>query len=403
MSKVLYFDCFSGISGDMTLGACVDAGVPISYLKKELNKLGLHEFELHAEKVLKNGIGATKVHVHAHAPEAHGHAHHSGQKAHSHRKYSDIAKLVKKSALSAGVKNKVLEMFLLLAKVEAGIHRSKIEEVHFHELGAVDTIVDIAGTVICLEKLGVEKCFVSPVNVGGMTLIKTSHGLLPNPAPATAELLKGMPFFFSEVPLELVTPTGACILKYFASPKDLKDLALKINSIGYGAGEKDIAGQPNALRVILGETAEKTESEKTAVIEANIDDLVPLAYEVVFEKLFKAGALDVFLTDIQMKKNRPAVMLSVVCAEEDIRRLSELIFAETTTFGLRYYSTGRIKLEKEFKVVSTKYGKVRMKLGKLDGKVMSASPEYEDCKKLSFTKNLPFKAVYEEAKRIYLR
>jgi len=199
----------------------------------------------------------------------------------------------------------------------------------------------------------------------------------------------------------MVTPTGVCILKYFTSPKDMNELNINISSIGYGAGDRDISGQPNALRVIIGEINEKEEGEKTAVIEANIDDLIPLAYEVVFEKLFKAGALDVFLTNIQMKKNRPALMLSVVCREADIKMLSEVIFKETTTFGLRFYSTGRIKLEKEFKTVKTNYGKIRIKIGKLLGKIMSASPEYEDCREISLSKNIPFKSVYEGAKRAF--
>ncbi len=387
----------------MALGAFVDAGVPFKFLCAELKKLKLHEFSLTKKKVARAGISATKVdvvikHEHHHS----GHEEHKHQ--HSHAKYSEIIKVIKKSGLSEEVKKRSLSMFARLGAAEAKIHNCSIEEVHFHEIGAVDTIADICGVAVCMEYLGIKMAFATNIECGGNITIKSSHGALPNPAPATVELLKGFEYRQSDIPMELVTPTGACILAEYAEngmPYPIAPL-----SAGYGAGGKEIESRPNVLRVTIGEVnsvpGEKSGGEsETAVIEANLDDMLPLAFESVMENLFAAGALDVFFSQIQMKKNRPGIKLTVICGLEDIKKLSAVIFRETTTFGVRFYKTGRITLERGFFTVKTKYGKVRIKTGLLGGELMSASPEYADCKKLAAAKKVPLKLVYEEAKKVF--
>ena len=403
MTKAIKFECFSGISGDMALGAFVDAGVPFKFLCAELKKLKLHEFTLARKKVARAGISATKVDVvikHEHHHSGHEEHHH-----HSHAKYSEIVKVIKRRGLSAEVKRRSLSMFMRLGVAEAKIHNCSIEEVHFHEIGAVDTIADICGAAVCMEYLQIEMAFATNIDCGGNITIKSSHGALPNPAPATVELLKGFEYRQSDIPMELVTPTGACILAEYAEngmPYPIAPL-----SAGYGAGGKDIETRPNVLRVTVGEVkagpraAPGGESE-TSVIEANLDDMLPLAFEPVMENLFASGALDVFFSQIQMKKNRPGVKLTVICEDEDVKKLSSVIFRETTTFGVRFYKTGRITLERGFVTVRTKYGKVRIKTGALKNDLMSASPEYADCKKLASEKKIPFKRVYEEAKKAFL-
>ena len=402
MVKAVKFECFSGISGDMALGAFVDAGVSFVFLCSELKKLHLHEFSLVKKKVRRAGISATKVDVvikHGHYHSGHEEHHH-----HAHAKYSEIVKVIKKSGLSAEVKKRSLSMFERLGAAEAKIHDCPIEEVHFHEIGAVDTIADICGAAVCMDYLEIERAFATNIDCGGNITINSSHGALPNPAPATVELLKGFEYRQSDIPMELVTPTGACILAEYAEngmPYPIVPL-----SAGYGAGGKDIESRPNVLRITIGEAnaipGERSGGEsETAVIEANLDDMLPLAFESVMENLFAAGALDVFFSQIQMKKNRPGVKLTVICEVEDIKKLSAVIFRETTTFGVRFYKTGRMTLERNYVPVTTKFGKIRIKTGSLGGELMSASPEYADCKKLAAAKKIPLKIIYEEAKRVF--
>jgi len=400
MSEILYFDCSSGISGDMILGACVDAGVPFKFLAAEIKKLKLHGYKMHYSKVLKAGISASKVSVQVE------HHHH-----HAHSKYTEIDIFIKKAGIDSRLKEKAREIFLNIARAESKIHGESLKNIHFHELGNIDTIIDVVGALVCFKELGINNYYSSPVNLGGNAAIKTSHGLLSNPAPATAEIIKGAPVlvYFSGIPYEIVTPTGAAILSGVLDKKNINGCnkgefypaGMNIKAIGYGAGDRDIPGKANVLRVITGTVQENSRKEDVVVLETNIDDTLPLAYETLMHKLFAAGALDVFLTQIQMKKNRPAVKLEVICENKILEKISAVIFSETTTFGLRVHPVSRLKLEKELSTVSTKWGKIRVKTGRSCGKIMSVSPEYEDCRNISIKKNIPLKIVIETAKNAF--
>ncbi|MFH1824202.1 MAG: nickel pincer cofactor biosynthesis protein LarC [Candidatus Firestonebacteria bacterium] len=407
MKKILYFDCFSGISGDMILGALIDAGVSFETLNQELKKLKLRDFNLKIKKVKRGIINAVKVDVVA-----------KNEKKHTHRRYSDIVKIIEKSLLDNEIKRKAKDIFCNLAKIESKIHGEKINEIYFHEIGGIDTIVDIVGTLICLKELNIYKVFVSPINLGGNCKIVCSHGVLPNPAPATLELLKGLPVYFSDIPFETATPTGASILSYLVDRKDkFQKNKFVVENIGYSAGSIDFGQHPNVLRVLIGslnnEEAESDDRRKSpwddrrkslwdeiAVVETNIDDMSPLFYDSLIEKLFKSNALDVSLTNIHMKKNRPAIKLTVLCEKEDQNKIIEDILNETTTFGVRYYYAKRFKLIKEFKYIKTKWGMVKTKIGKLKGRIISISPEFNDCKRISKKKNIPVRIIYDEAKNM---
>jgi uncharacterized protein (TIGR00299 family) protein len=390
MKKILYFDCCSGISGDMILGAFVDAGVPFEILNKELKKLKLKNFCLKVKKVKKGSISATKLDVIV-----------KSEKKHPHRGYSEVVKIIKNSLLDNDIKQKAEEIFFNLAKTEGKIHKENINDIHFHELGGIDTIVDVVGSLICLKELHIYKVFTSPINVGGNCKILTSHGILPNPSPATLELLKGLPIYFSDIPFETATPTGASILSYFVDKKEkFQDNEFIVESIGYGAGKFDFNNQPNVLRVLIGSLKqEKAESDEIAVVETNIDDMPPLFYDSLMERLFRDNALDVFLTNIQMKKNRPGIKLTVLCEKDDIDKITKDILNETTTFGVRYYYVKRLKLTREFKLIRTRWGMIKVKVGKLKGKIISISPEFNDCKEISKKENIPIRIVYEEVKK----
>lgn len=434
--RIAYLDCFAGISGDMTLGALVDAGVDFEALKSELNKLGLHEFELKAEKVVCRGISATHVdvelHTHHHHHESdhgHGHSHHA--KSHG-RSFTEIKRIIEESGLSESVKTKAVAIFTKLGEAEAKIHGKDIEEIHFHEVGAVDAIVDIVGACIGFELLGVDKIYASPIpTFTGM--VEMAHGMFPLPAPATAEILKGIPWRKLDIEGELVTPTGAAIISTlaaeFGGPPQMT-----VESIGYGAGTKDF-GIPNVLRLIVGEAVELENTDESsyrnvspspqpsplgarehvsastkeehhdhdgecrevAVIETNIDDLSPQLYEVIMERLFAAGALDVYLNPIQMKKNRPAILLSVICAPGDVDKMSDILFEETSTIGLRIDFRKRICLPREIVKVKTKFGEIKVKVARRAGKIVNAHPEYEDCKAAAANYGVPIKLVRDTA------
>jgi len=388
--KIAYFDCFAGISGDMTLGALVDAGADFDALRGELGKLGLHEFELGMEKAVKRGITATDVDVHVH--HHHHHHHHEGHD-HSHgRGFTEIREMIEGSELADGVKAKAVAIFRRLGKAEAKIHGKNIEEIHFHEVGAIDAIVDIVGACICLDLLGIEKVYASPIpTFTGM--VEMAHGKFPLPAPATTEILMGVPWRALGIEGEIVTPTGAAIITeiaegFGAMPK------MVTKSVGYGAGKKDF-GIPNVLRVMIGESEETAAEEcaEVAVLETNIDDLSPQVYEIVMERLFASGALDVYMTPIQMKKNRPAVLLSVICAPEDTDKLSAILFEETSTIGIRIDSRRRICLPREILTINTKYGQIRVKIARKDGEIVNVQPEYEDCKAVAAKNDVPIKRV----------
>src|SRR5208337_2804086 len=380
-----YFDCFSGISGDMTLGALVDAGVSADDLRAELLGLDLPGWELTTEKVWKNGMAATYAKVRA-------------QDIPTHRPLSAILEIIDESKLAAGVKMQAAAIFRKLGEVEAAVHDVPLEKVHFHEVGAVDAIVDIVGACIGFAALGIESFASSPLNVGGGT-VKMVHGILPVPAPATARLLLGKPTYSNGVQKELVTPTGAAIVATLCDTFGPQP-PMTVSAIGYGAGTADLEGQPNVLRLMVGESAEKVEgehSEEIRVIEANLDDLNPQVYGYFVERALSAGALDVFTTAVQMKKNRPGTLLTVLCKPVDESKFQELLFAETTTLGVRSYTTQRRVLPREWETVATRYGEVRMKVARIHGQVVQVSPEYEDCRKLAEEKAVPLQRVMQEA------
>ena len=400
--KALYLDCAAGISGNMFLGACLQLGVPENFLRGELDKLKLpREFDMEISDVSKNGIGA--VYVDVQTPKSFAsegtnirrihrveHA-----KNHSHRTFGDIKKILDASDLNAKVKARALAIFGVIAAAEGKVHERSADEVTFHEVGAIDSIVDIVGCAVCLDYLDVEKIFVSRINTGS-GFVKCAHGLMPVPAPATAELLQGFKTYHFGAEKELTTPTGAAIVNALAEfsadlPEDFTS-----EKIGYGAGtwDLDIA---NVLRVYLGEFGGQG-SRHLFKLEANIDDMNPQIYGWLYERLFAAGALDVWTTPIYMKKNRPAQMLSVLVDREHADVCTKIIFEETTTIGLRVIEISRrIEAVRKIAKVTTSFGDVQCKVSAFDGKIVSITPEYEDCRRLAEKNSVPLKAVWQEA------
>ncbi|OGW33840.1 MAG: TIGR00299 family protein [Nitrospirae bacterium GWD2_57_9] len=383
-----YFDCFSGISGDMILGALVDAGVGIDVLRAELEKLNLPGYEITALKVNRGGIAATKVHVCL------------DEKEQPARRLSDITEIIERSALADGIKRKSIAIFTRLAEAEAKVHGTPPDQVHFHEVGAVDAIVDIVGSVIGLGHLGITEVRSSPVNLGSGT-IKTAHGMLPVPAPATAELLKGYPCYGSSIPFELTTPTGAVILTSMAAAFGPMP-NMKIEQTAYGAGGREIQDQPNLLRLMSGVPVGGYAEDSSIVIETNIDDMNPQVYDYLIEKILQQGAHDAYLTPIIMKKDRPAILLSVLTERSKTDPVLDTIFKETTSIGVRIREVDRKKLTREITEVETAFGKVRIKISRRGNDIMTATPEYEDCRRIAEEKNIPLKQVMEEAKSGYL-
>jgi hypothetical protein len=387
--KLAYFDCFSGISGDMTLGALVDAGCSADLLRGELKSLQVPGWTLTTEKVWKNGMAATRVRVQTEDQQ-------------KHRSLSTILEILKNSRLAPPVQQRASRIFTKLGEAEAHVHDAPIEKVHFHEVGAVDAIVDIVGSCIGFHALGIERFACSPLNVGGGTA-KMAHGVLPVPAPATARLLQGAPTFSNGVQHELVTPTGAAIVSTLCDSFGPQP-PMTVSAIGYGAGFTDLEGQPNVVRVMIGESADKVScanDEEISIIEANLDDMNPQIYGYVQEKALLAGALDVYTTALQMKKNRPGTLLTILCKPEDTEALMSLIFAETTTFGVRSHRAQRRALPREWVNVSTSYGSVRIKLSRSNGDILHATPEYDDCRKLAVESQVPLQQVISEALRAY--
>jgi uncharacterized protein (TIGR00299 family) protein len=387
--KLAYFDCFSGISGDMTLGALVDAGVSAELLRADLRVLQVPGWELSTEKVWKNGMSSTHVLV-------------KTEDQQKHRSLSTILEILKTSQLAAPVRERASAIFTKLGGAEAHVHDAPLEKVHFHEVGAVDAIVDIVGACICFHALGIDRFACSPLNVGGGTA-KMAHGVLPVPAPATARLLQGAPTFSNGVQRELVTPTGAAIVATLCDSFGPQP-PMTVSAIGYGAGTADLEGQPNVLRIMIGESADKSAhplDEEISIIEANLDDMNPQIYGYVVEKALLAGALDVYTTALQMKKNRPGTLLTILCRPRDAEALVSLIFAETTTFGVRTHRAQRRALPREWVNVSTSYGNVRIKLSRSNGQVLHVAPEYDDCRKLAVEKQVPLQQVINEALRSY--
>jgi uncharacterized protein (TIGR00299 family) protein len=383
--KIAYFDCFSGASGDMILGSLIDAGLSPRRLREELKKLRIPMVHLRAKKILKGGISGTQVIVEGKSEKR------------SHRNLKEILRITERSSVETEVKETSKEIFKRIASAEAKIHQTPMEEVHFHELGGLDSIVDIVGSVWGIQQLGIEKIYVSKVNVGA-GFVKCEHGILPVPAPATLSLMEGKPIYSSGVERELLTPTGAAILTTLGSEFGSMPL-MKVDRIGYGAG-RDNLPHPNLLRLIIGTSESTSEKERVAVIETNIDDMNPQFYDYVMEKLFAMEVLEVFITPILMKKNRPGHLLTVICSSEKLPFVTKFLLRETTTLGLRWHEEERAKTDREILTLQTKYGKIRFKLARWEGKVVNLSPEYEDCKRLALEKRVPLKEVFEEAKRV---
>lgn len=375
--KIVYLDCHAGISGDMTVGALLDLGVPLEHLRSELAKLGLppDSFSLSVSHTERQQMAALKFDV-----ELHDH--------HSHRHYADIDAMIASSTLTGAVQQRARKIFRRLAEAEALVHGVAIENVHFHEVGALDSIVDIVGTAICLDYLGVEAIYGSALPLGS-GFVNTAHGRLPVPAPATAELLKGLPVHADCGPGERVTPTGAAILAALAGGFG-KQPEMLLERIGCGAGCRDFSDCPNILRAFLGSPPETgRQPERVIVAETNIDDSTPQVLGYVMERLLELGALDVFFTPIQMKKNRPGVMLSFLCREEQLDALASVTLAETSAIGLRHYRADRIVLERRIVQLPTEFGPVRFKqVFDSAGKMLRAVPEYEDCRRIALERGL---------------
>ena len=386
---ILYFDCFSGASGDMILGALLDAGLSLDRLEQELAKLEITGLKIIKKKVEKGGISGTKF-----EPEF-------PEEGHRRRQLKDIMSLIDQSALSTGVKERARQIFTRLAEAEAAVHGKTSEGVHFHEIGDIDSIVDVVAVCVAIEELNVEEIHVSALRLG-RGFVKTRHGTLPVPCPATLELVKGFPVEFSNISAELITPTGAAILTTLAKTVGGPMPLIRSRRIGYGAGTRDLEEQPNFLRVVMGEKVFKYEQDEMLVVETTIDDMNPVQYEYVFESLFKAGAVDVYLVPVHMKKSRPGIVLTTLVARKDFANVAEAVFRETTTTGIRYFSAPRVKLPRRKVEIDTKYGKVNIKaIERLGRKV--GIPEYEDCKRIAKDKKLPFSVVYEEVKETALK
>jgi pyridinium-3,5-bisthiocarboxylic acid mononucleotide nickel chelatase len=493
--RIAYIECFSGISGDMFLGALVDAGVPSEVFVRTVAALGV-DARLEISRVDRSGISATKVDViaagekelpreefwaqkavssqqsalstgnqalssqhsalspetassakHAHSHEHqhshdhshshdhqhshshdHGHSHQHGDQhshdhghshSHAHRGLKEIRGIINQAAISESAKQRAIKIFEALGAAEAKVHNSDIEKIHFHEVGAIDAIVDIVCAAVGSEALGVDEFIFSPLNVGGGTVV-CAHGTFPIPAPATLELLKNAPVYSGQIQKELVTPTGAAIVSVLAS-RFANFPRMKPEKTGYGAGSRDFKGHPNVVRITVGETVSAdardgsaasnpsttsatstTLADEVTILEANVDDMTPQVFGYVMERALAAGALDVFGTAVQMKKNRPGMLLTVLCRPEDSGPLTKLIFTETTTLGVRMRNEARATLKRRHVQVTTQWGEVRMKLASLNGSVSNYAPEYEDCRRIAEQQHVPLRTVMQEAVKIYL-
>jgi len=426
--RLAYLECFSGISGDMFLGALVDAGVSPELLRDTVRALNVGA-TLEISQVMRSGIAATKVDVcvngeidlpreeywakqngaRTHSPTYDHHQKHESvhphAPSHAHRGLTEIRKIIEAAAISSSAKAKAIAIFEALGTAEAKIHNLLIEDVHFHEVGAVDAIVDIVCAAAGAEALGADEIVCSPLNVGGGT-VQCAHGTFPVPAPATVELLKHAPVYSSGVQAELVTPTGAAIVKTLAARFSAFP-EMTIEKSAYGAGSRELQGHPNVLRIVIGETmatlSAGTTSETITVLEANLDDLTPQVFGYVMERLLEENALDVFGMPVQMKKSRPGTLLTVLCKTEDAERLTQIIFAETTTLGVRRREEVRRTLARRWEPVQTPWGEVRMKIASMNGTVTNYAPEYEDCRRIAAEHHVPLKAVMLEATRTYLK
>jgi len=415
--KIAYFDLFCGLSGDITLGALVDAGLSLADLRKGLAKLPLKGYSLSSRRVMKHAISATKVDVtiagqlqKPHSHEHHDHHHdqdhdhphdhaHGPDKGHSHTSLKEILALIRKSGLPAEVKASATDCFIRLGKVEGAIHGINPMKVSFHEVGAVDSIVDIVGSCLGLHLLGIEEVYCSRVPIAHGE-IQTRHGRLPNPGPAAMGLLRGFPLVPVDIDREILTPTGAALLATFVrEPGRFPDMTL--GAIGWGAGEWDLPQRANVARILIGDKASSEESDSIALIETNLDNASGELVGYLFDKLFAAGAVDVYTTAIQMKKSRPGVKISVLVPPSKRSAVEEVLLRETPTFGVRRVLMERTKLDRQETKVATRYGSIRVKVGLIDGEELKASPEYEDCRAAAETHGVPLAKVVEAAREAY--
>jgi uncharacterized protein (TIGR00299 family) protein len=396
--KTLYFDCFSGAAGDMILGALIDAGLPFDQLKAALGSLGVEGWDITAEKVLRTGITATKFRVHEQVAVTAGAA--TAMSGHKHYHLAGIKKRIEQSALSDAGKQRARTLFDRLAEAEADIHSMPVEKVHLHEVGALDSIVDIVGSVFALEWFGADRIVVSPLNLGSGT-VQTAHGLYPVPAPATLRLVGDAPVYAGPVAAELLTPTGALLLTDYASSYGPMP-AMRVSRVGYGAGDRDFPGTPNVLRVVVGEAAAQASRMRVCVIECEIDDMNPQIFGTLMDQLYAAGALDVFYAAVQMKKNRPGTLMTIVARPADRESLVNLVFRESTTIGVRFSEMERECLDRETVEVRTPLGAIRFKVARREGRVLNAQAEYEDLVRLAREHARPIKDVQALAAKAWL-
>ncbi|HEX8031988.1 MAG TPA: nickel pincer cofactor biosynthesis protein LarC [Vicinamibacterales bacterium] len=423
--KILYFDCFAGAAGDMILGALLDAGLPFDELKRALGSLAVDGWDVSVDRVIKTGVTAAKFRVHEHvAVDAGSRQPGTGSRepgagsSHKHYHLKHIFASIERSALSAAGKAKAIKMFTRLGEAEAAIHGTTLEKVHLHEVGALDSIIDIVGTVFALEWFNADRIVVSPINVGG-GMVNSAHGVFPVPAPATLALLRDAPMYSSGIQAELLTPTGALILTEYASSFGPVP-AMKVRKVGYGAGDRELKETPNVVRVLVGEAMDepkgsspqdhnnkpegssKSTSMRVVVLECEIDDMNPQIFGVLMEKLYAAGALEVFYSAVQMKKNRPGTLMTIVARPEYRDAMTGVVFRESTTIGIRHHELSRVCLDREMVTVATSIGPVRFKVASRDGRVLNAQPEFEDLAKLSAERGIPIKDAQALAHKAWL-
>ena len=394
----------------MVLGALLDAGLPIDELRGALGSLAIDGASVSSTRVLRAGVSATKLvveehdldqgHDHLHAQGHHQHGPAAVAHRHGHRTLEEIGRLIEQSALSRTAKQHARDLFQRLGEAEASIHQVPIEEIHLHEVGALDSIIDIVGAVFAMEWFGADRVISSPLNVGG-GMVESAHGTFPVPAPATVKLLTGVPVYSSGVQSELVTPTGALLVTGYASSYGPVP-AMTVEKTGYGAGSRDLPGTPNVLRVFVGEASEQAATEQIVVINCEIDDMNPQIFGLVMDRLYAAGALEVYFAPVQMKKNRPGTLLTILARPDQRSQLSSIVFHETTTIGVRHHEVTRERLDREIVPIATPYGEVRFKIAKLGGRVVNASPEFEDCLRLASERKVPVKDVQAAASKAYL-
>ncbi len=396
LMKTLYFDCFAGASGDMILGACVGAGVDPAALKRQLSLLGVQGYAIDFDTVDRSGVSSTYARVRTPPEDAHRHL-------------SDILKIIYESHLSDGVKNRAAQIFSRLAEAEARVHNVPVDQIHFHEVGGLDAIIDVVGAAICFELLGIERFVSSALHVGSGT-VEMAHGRFPVPPPAVAELLRGVPFYSTDVIGELVTPTGAAIITTVCT--DYGSIPpLTLEQTGYGAGTREYPKFPNALRVMIGQDHSSAalagsgvpQDQRLWMIETNMDDISPQILGHVMERACELGALDCYFTSVQMKKNRPGVLLSILCGAGERAGLNELLFSETTTLGVRAYEVERRALQRRVVTVETQYGPIDVKVAQLNGHIIKEMPEYEQCRQAARAANVPLRIVEEAARDAFVK